>query len=66
MFERVVTTDKPLRLANQRRLRQFAAAHPEVTVFAAHDPGGFPGPRRARARRGPDALLLVLVGLFGQ
>jgi hypothetical protein len=38
MFERVVTTDKPLRLANQRRLRQFAAAHPEVTVFAAHVP----------------------------
>ena len=24
------------------RLRAFVAAHPEVTVFAAHDPGGFP------------------------
>jgi hypothetical protein len=28
--------------SNQDRLRRFTAAHPEVTVFAAHDPGGFP------------------------
>jgi glyoxylase-like metal-dependent hydrolase (beta-lactamase superfamily II) len=42
LFERVVTTDKRLRVCNQGRLRRFTAAHPEVTVFAAHDPGGFP------------------------
>lgn len=43
LFERIVTTDKALRIHNQHRLRQLAASHPEVTIFAAHDPGGFPG-----------------------
>lgn len=42
LFERAVTTDRRLRLRNQGRLRRFTAAHPEVTVFAAHDPGGLP------------------------
>ena len=42
LFERIVTTDKALRIRNQDRLRRFVAAQPDVTVFAAHDPGGFP------------------------
>ena len=42
IFEAVVTTDKKLRVRNQDRLRAFVAQHPEVNVFAAHDPGGFP------------------------
>ena len=51
LFERVVTTDKRLRLYNQGRLRRFTAAHPEVTVFAAHDPGGFPPTKPRHAER---------------
>ncbi|MFY9927983.1 MAG: hypothetical protein WAK82_08280, partial [Streptosporangiaceae bacterium] len=51
LFERVVTTDNRLRLYNQGRLRRFTAAHPEVTVFAAHDPGGFPPTKPRHAER---------------
>jgi glyoxylase-like metal-dependent hydrolase (beta-lactamase superfamily II) len=42
LFERIVTTDKQLRIRNQHRLRQLLATHREATVFAAHDLGGFP------------------------
>jgi glyoxylase-like metal-dependent hydrolase (beta-lactamase superfamily II) len=42
LFQKIVTTDKRLRFYNEDRLRAFVADHPEVTVFAAHDPGGFP------------------------
>ena len=38
LFQAVVTTDKPQRVANQARLRAFVVGHPEVDVFAAHDP----------------------------
>ena len=41
-FQKVVTTDKALRFHNQDRLRALVAQHPEVTVFAAHDPGAAP------------------------
>ena len=53
MFQRVVTTDKALRFHNQDRLRTFIAAHPEVNVFAAHEPGAAPlGPVRAAGNSG--------------
>lgn len=42
LFQKIVTTDKALRLKNQDRLRTFIATHPDVTVFAAHDPGAAP------------------------
>lgn len=59
MFQKLVTTDKALRFYNQDRLRAFLADHPEVEVFAAHDPGAAPlgslqppeHPTRARAVR---------------
>ena len=38
LFEAVVTTDRRLRDANQARLRELIARHPEIDVFAAHDP----------------------------
>lgn len=38
LFERIVTTDKQQRLTSQSQLRALAAAHPEITIFAAHDP----------------------------
>lgn len=52
IFEAVVTTDKKLRARNQNRLRAFVNAHPEVNVFAAHDPGGFPAGTRHTADSG--------------
>ncbi|MFN8197165.1 MAG: MBL fold metallo-hydrolase [Nakamurella multipartita] len=52
LFEAVVTTDKKLRDRNQDRLRAFTQAHPEVNVFAAHDPGGFPAGTRHTADSG--------------
>ena len=42
MFQKVVTTDRALRFYNQDRLRAFIADHPEVNVFAPHDPGAAP------------------------
>lgn len=42
LFQKIVTTDKALRVRNQDRLRAFIATHPAVTVFAAHDPGAAP------------------------
>ncbi len=42
LFEAMVTTDKDLRVRNQDRLRTFVSQHPEVTVFSAHEPTGFP------------------------
>ncbi|MGE3288390.1 MAG: MBL fold metallo-hydrolase [Pseudonocardia sp.] len=42
LFEEVVTTDRGLRRHNQARLRALIAQHPEVEVFAAHDPGAAP------------------------
>jgi len=37
-FQAIVQTDRGLRLHNQQRLRTFAAQHPEVRIFAAHNP----------------------------
>ena len=34
----MVTTDRKLRKHNQDRLRALIATHPEIDVFAAHDP----------------------------
>lgn len=42
LFQKIVTTDQTLRFHNEDRLRAFVAEHPEVTVFAAHDPGAIP------------------------
>jgi len=42
LFETIVTTNRNQRRHNQARLRQLVADHPEVRVFNAHDPGGFP------------------------
>jgi glyoxylase-like metal-dependent hydrolase (beta-lactamase superfamily II) len=42
LFQKVVTTDRVLRFRSQDRLRQFVAAHPDIRVFSAHDPGGLP------------------------
>jgi glyoxylase-like metal-dependent hydrolase (beta-lactamase superfamily II) len=42
LFQQIVTTDRKLRFRNQDRLRQFIADHPDVRVFAAHDPGAVP------------------------
>jgi glyoxylase-like metal-dependent hydrolase (beta-lactamase superfamily II) len=39
LFERIVTTDRRLRVESQARLRALVAAHPEITVFSSHDPG---------------------------
>lgn len=37
-FQFINQTDRQLRLYNQERLRRLAQAHPEVTVFCAHNP----------------------------
>jgi glyoxylase-like metal-dependent hydrolase (beta-lactamase superfamily II) len=42
LFQKVVTTDKEARFQNQDRLRQLIATHPEIDVFAAHDPLALP------------------------
>ena len=53
LFQTVVTTDRRLRFHNQDRLRDLVATHPEIEVFAAHDPSGIHGPSwRHRARTG--------------
>jgi glyoxylase-like metal-dependent hydrolase (beta-lactamase superfamily II) len=49
LFEHIVTTDRPLRIANQDRLRELVAHHPEIEVFCAHDPTAL---ARAAARPG--------------
>lgn len=41
LFEWMVTTDFELRNHNQDRLRELVAQHPEIEVFAAHDPTAF-------------------------
>ena len=38
LFQASVTTDVKLRKHNQDRLRALVATHPEIDVFAAHDP----------------------------
>jgi glyoxylase-like metal-dependent hydrolase (beta-lactamase superfamily II) len=39
LFQKLVDTDRPQRVANQARLRELAATHGgEVTIFCAHDP----------------------------
>ncbi|MGI8798823.1 MAG: MBL fold metallo-hydrolase [Pseudonocardia sp.] len=40
-FERNVAIDWDTLLANQARLRELAASHPDVTVFSSHDPAEF-------------------------
>lgn len=42
LFEEIVTTNRKLRVHNQARLRAFVAEHPDVDVFAAHDPAAAP------------------------
>jgi hypothetical protein len=39
VFQRLVQVDGAQRVANQRRLRELKAAHPDdLTIFCAHDP----------------------------
>ncbi len=38
LFQAFMQMDRASRLANQARLRQLTATHPEVAVFSAHDP----------------------------
>jgi glyoxylase-like metal-dependent hydrolase (beta-lactamase superfamily II) len=38
LFEAMVTTSRPQRVANQDRLRRLTAERPEIEVFSAHDP----------------------------
>lgn len=38
IFQAVITMDRPARHANQDRLRTLHADHPEVRMFAAHNP----------------------------
>ena len=57
LFQKVVTTDKRLRFHNQDRLRALIAAHPEIDVFAAHDPTALPS--NARVGRSPAASTQV-------
>lgn len=38
VFPRVMQADAQRRVENVRRLREMAAAHPEISVFCAHDP----------------------------
>lgn len=42
LFQTIVTTDKQLRRRTQDQLRTLIREHPDVTVFAAHDPGALP------------------------
>jgi hypothetical protein len=42
LSQKVITTDHGLRRRNQDRLRAFIADRPEITVFSAHDPHGYP------------------------
>lgn len=37
-FQAIVQTDRQLRLHNQTRLRDLAAQHPDIRIFAAHNP----------------------------
>jgi glyoxylase-like metal-dependent hydrolase (beta-lactamase superfamily II) len=37
-FQKLTAVDEKARRANQQRLRELRADHPEVTVFSAHDP----------------------------
>lgn len=60
LFQKVVTTDKRLRFRNQDRLRALIAAHPEIDVFAAHDPTALSA--NARIDRTPAASTQVLNG----
>lgn len=39
LFQKIVTTDSKLRFYNEDRLRHLIHEHPEIDVFAAHDPG---------------------------
>jgi len=49
LFQAVVQTNRRMRVWNQGRLRALTRAHPEVTVFSAHNPFELPPP----ARRAP-------------
>jgi hypothetical protein len=41
-LEEITETDRPLRVANQARLRELLREHgEEVTVFSAHDPWAY-------------------------
>ena len=42
-YQWLMEKDREARLANQARLRQLVAGHPEVAVFCAHDPVEFEG-----------------------
>lgn len=40
LFEAIVTTSRPQRIANQDRLRRLTAERPDIEMFSAHDPTG--------------------------
>lgn len=42
LFQKIVTNDSRLRFYNEDRLRHLIRDHPEINVFAAHDPGAAP------------------------
>jgi len=46
LFQAIVQTNRRMRLWNQDRLRALTRAHPEVTVFSAHNPFELPPPTR--------------------
>lgn len=43
LFQKAMSVDERARLANQERLQELRAGHPEVTVFSAHDVVDFEG-----------------------
>jgi glyoxylase-like metal-dependent hydrolase (beta-lactamase superfamily II) len=54
LFQKINTTDSKLRFYNEDRLRTLIHDHPEINVFAAHDPGAAPdGAVSAPATRRP-------------
>jgi hypothetical protein len=38
LFEAIVTSNRPQRIANQDRLRRLTAERRDIEVFSAHDP----------------------------
>ncbi|MGV9710059.1 MBL fold metallo-hydrolase [Gordonia sp. NPDC003424] len=55
-FQAMVTTDRRLRDHNQGRLRELLVTHPDVDIYAAHDPWWHPDRfGLSSSRRGADA-----------
>jgi glyoxylase-like metal-dependent hydrolase (beta-lactamase superfamily II) len=60
-LEEITETDRPLRMANQARLRELLREHgEEVAVFSAHDPWAYA--RLLRAERGSELADEAVVG----